>query len=92
MTAFQTAEVERFKGQIVQLAYTQLLLAGPLAEQLPRPWEKYLPHLEGQIASPSKEKETSGELPEGTSWEPCLTFEGRYIAHYPLLDLPSLKY
>jgi hypothetical protein len=55
MTAFQTPEVEREENwwQIVQLAYTQLWLAQPLALEMPRPWEKYLPKREGQMASPS---------------------------------------
>lgn len=64
MTAFQTPEVDREKNwwQIVQLAYTQLWLAGPLAQQLPRPWEKYLPYTEGQIASPSQVQRDFGRI------------------------------
>ncbi|MGB0383716.1 MAG: transposase [Ardenticatenaceae bacterium] len=64
MTAFQTPEVEREENwwQIVQLAYTQLWLAGPLAQHLPRPWEKYLPHPEGQIPSPSQVQRDFGRI------------------------------
>lgn len=45
MTAFQSPEVEREENwwQIVQLAYTLVWLAAPLAQQLPRPWAKASP-------------------------------------------------
>ena len=64
MTAFQSPEVEREENwwQIVQLAYTQLWLAAPLAKQLPRPWEKYLPRPEGQIPSPSMVQRDFGRI------------------------------
>ena len=48
--------------QIVQLAYTQLWLAEPLALELPRPWEKYLPKRPGQIASPSTVQRDFGRI------------------------------
>ena len=64
MTAFQTPEVEREENwwQIVQLAYTQLWLAQPLAVERPRPWEKYLPKREGQMASPSTVQRDFGRI------------------------------
>lgn len=64
MTAFQSPEVERDENwwQIVQLAYTQLWLAAPLAQQLPRPWEKYLPRPEGQIPTPSMVQRDFGRI------------------------------
>lgn len=64
MTAFQTPDVDREENwwQIVQIAYTQLWLAAPLAQQLPRPWEKYLPQPEGQIATPSQVQRDFGRI------------------------------
>lgn len=64
MTAFQSPEVGRDENwwQIVQLAYTQLWLAAPLAQQLPRPWEKYLPRPEGQIPSPPMVQRDFGRI------------------------------
>jgi hypothetical protein len=55
MTAYQTPEVQREENwwQIVQLAYVQLYLARELAEDLPRPWERYLPRPQGAVASPA---------------------------------------
>jgi len=55
MTAFQTPDVRREESwwQIVQLAYAQLWLARHLAENLPRPWERYLPPSKSSAASPS---------------------------------------
>jgi hypothetical protein len=48
LTRFQTPDLRREENwwQIVQLAYTQLWLARPLAENLPRPWERYLPRFQ----------------------------------------------
>jgi hypothetical protein len=44
LTRYQTPDLRREENwwQIVQLAYTQLWLARPLATNLPRPWERYL--------------------------------------------------
>ena len=44
MDSFQTPEVEREESwwDLVQMAYTQLWLAAPLAISLPRPWETAL--------------------------------------------------
>ncbi len=52
MTAFQTPEVEREENwiQLTLLAYVQLWAAGELAVNLPRSWERYLPHsVNGQV-------------------------------------------
>ncbi len=45
MAAFQTPEVKHEENwvQLTLLAYTQLWVARELAQQLPRPWERYLP-------------------------------------------------
>jgi hypothetical protein len=52
---FQTPEAEREENwmQFVKLSYTQLWLMRDLADNLPRPWEKYLQAKEGQV-SPSR--------------------------------------
>lgn len=48
LTHYQTPELRREENwwQIVQLAYTQLWVARPLAMNLPRPWERYLPRFD----------------------------------------------
>lgn len=45
LTAYQTPEIthEETWWRLVHLAYLQLWVARPLAERLPRPWERYLP-------------------------------------------------
>lgn len=45
MDKFQTPEVTHEENwwQIVQLAYVQLYLSRDLCEQIPKPWERYLP-------------------------------------------------
>jgi hypothetical protein len=56
LARFQTPVLRREENwfQIVQLAYAQLWLACPLAENLPRPWERYLPRFQSdRPASPS---------------------------------------
>lgn len=55
VTAFQTPETTREENwwHIAQLAYVQLWLAQPLAEALPRPWERYLPPTLRGSASPA---------------------------------------
>jgi hypothetical protein len=56
LTRFQTPDLQRETNwwQIVQLAYTQLWLAHPLADTLPRPWERYLPRFQShRPVSPS---------------------------------------
>jgi hypothetical protein len=56
LTRYQTPNLRREENwwQIVQLAYTQLWVARPLAMNLPRPWERYLPRFcSGGPISPS---------------------------------------
>jgi hypothetical protein len=55
MADFQTPDVRREENwwQIVQLAYTQLYLGRLLVEDLPQPWERYLPRPDSGVASPS---------------------------------------
>ncbi len=54
-TAYQTPNVRREERwwRLTQVAYFQLWLACSLAQSLPRPWERYLPHREGRPLSPS---------------------------------------
>lgn len=54
---FQTPEVrhEEHWWQLVCLAYLQLWLAAPLANALPKPWERYLPKRpSGTVSSPTR--------------------------------------
>jgi len=59
MVSCQTPNVEREENwwEIVGLAYVQLYIGAPLAQNLPRPWERYLPQVkEGkseEVQSPS---------------------------------------
>lgn len=40
--------------QLVQLAYTELWLMHYVAQALPNPWERYLPHSSDEEATPSQ--------------------------------------
>jgi len=53
---FQTPESEREESwiQFVKLAYVQLWLMSNLVNNLPRPWEKYLPQVKDGLVSPSQ--------------------------------------
>ena len=64
MTAYQTPDAEHEENwwQMVQLAYLQLWLARSLAKDLPRPWERYLPHPHPQVASPSATQRDFGRI------------------------------
>jgi hypothetical protein len=64
MTAFETPDVRREENwmQIVPLAYTQLWLARELAQAMPYPWERYQPHREGQVLSPSMVQRDFGRI------------------------------
>ena len=58
MDSYQSPDVEHEENwwEIVGLAYVELYLAAPLANSLPRPWERYLPQVNnssGQLLSPS---------------------------------------
>jgi DDE superfamily endonuclease len=72
MDAYQTPETEREENwwTLAQLAYLQLWFAREQADNLPRPWERYLPRfrLNGTPADASPEDETaspSDASPEG---------------------------
>ena len=64
MNAYQTPDVEREENwwQIVQLAYLQLWLARSLAQSLPRPWERYLPHPNPDTATPAATQRDFGRI------------------------------
>jgi len=64
MAAYQTPKVEHEENwlEIVSLAQMQLWLARDLAEALPRPWERYLPQPESQVASPSEVQRDFGRI------------------------------
>ncbi|MCP4140699.1 MAG: transposase [Chloroflexi bacterium] len=59
LTSYQTPDVghEENWWEIVGLAYIQLYAGAPLAQNLPRPWERWLPGVgeikSGRLASPS---------------------------------------
>ena len=58
MASYQSPDVEHEENwwEIVGLAYVELYIAAPLANSLPRPWERYLPQVNnssGQLTSPS---------------------------------------
>lgn len=59
MSSYQTPDVEHEQNwwEIVGLAYAFLYIAAPLAQNLPRPWERYLPQLKepkpGNLPPPS---------------------------------------
>lgn len=55
LDAFQTPETEREEKwwHIVHLAYLMLWVARPLAQHLPRPWEKYLPQSKHKVITPA---------------------------------------
>lgn len=64
LTGYQTPDVEHEENwwQIVQLAYLQLWLARFLVEQIPRPWERYLPQFKTGLASPSVAQRGFGRI------------------------------
>jgi hypothetical protein len=59
MASYQSPDVEHEENwwEIVGLAYVELYIAAPLANSLPRPWERYLPQVKannsGQLLPPS---------------------------------------
>ena len=62
---YQTAEVEHEENwwELVCLAYTQLWLAAPLARNLPRPWEHYLPAFKNRdIPGPAQVQRDFGSI------------------------------
>ena len=64
MASYQTPDVEHEENwlQIVALTDGQLWLARDLAQWLPRPWERYLPEVEGRTASPSTAQRDLGRI------------------------------
>lgn len=64
MNAFQTPIVEHEENwwTLVQLAYVQLWLARSLAQEMPKPWERYLPTPETGVASPSTVQRNFGRI------------------------------
>lgn len=56
------AEHEENWWQIVQLAYIQLWLARAWVTNLPRPWERYLPQLAAETASPATVQRAFGRI------------------------------
>jgi len=57
LNKFRTPEVahEKHWWELVCLAYIQLWLAAPLADALPKPWERYLPERpSGTLSSSSR--------------------------------------
>ena len=64
LTAFQTPEIEREENwwQLAHLAYAQLWVARSLAENLPRPWEKYLPQMKTPELSPTLVQRDFGRI------------------------------
>ena len=59
MASYQSPDVEHEENgwEIVGLAYVELYIGAPLANSLPRPWERYLPQVKannsGQLLPPS---------------------------------------
>ena len=55
LDAFQTPETAREEiwWHIVHLAYLTLWMARPLAQHLPRPWEKHLPQNKNKVITPA---------------------------------------
>jgi len=64
LAAYQTPEVEHEENwwQLVMPAYTLLFLARHLVEQLPRPWERYLPQSKTGVASPAATQRDFGRI------------------------------
>ena len=64
LTAYQTPVVEHEENwwHIVLLAYVQLWLARTLAQDLPRPWERYLPHTQTKVDAPPRVQRDFGRI------------------------------
>lgn len=84
MTSYQTPDVEHEQNwwEIVGLAYALLYIAAPLAQNLPRPWERYLP----QLKEPK-----SGNLPPPSMVQRNLSLIIRQIGTPALLPKPRGK-
>jgi len=64
LASFQTPEVEREEmwWQLVHLAYAQLWVARSVAQNLPRPWERYLPSAKARIMTPTLVQRDFGRI------------------------------
>ena len=64
LASFQTPEVEREEmwWQLVHLAYAQLWAARSVAQNLPRPWERYLPSAKARIMTPTLVQRDFGRI------------------------------
>ncbi len=54
LTSYQTPDVEHEENwwEIVGLSYVQLFLVAPLAQRIPKPWERYLPEFNTEESRP----------------------------------------
>lgn len=91
MGDYQTPDVEHEQNwwHLVQLAYVQLYLAHPLAQSLPRPWERYLPRYQTHQASVSDVQRDWGRIianiePTLQSPKPRGKSKGRPKGVYPI--------
>ncbi len=64
LTAYQTPDVSHEENwwQIVLLAYLQLWVAHPLAQQCPKPWQRYLPAVKTAKQTPSATQSDLGRI------------------------------
>lgn len=64
LAAYQTPEIEHEENwwQLVMQVYVLLFLARHLVEQLPHPWERYLPVAKSGLASPSATQRAFGRI------------------------------
>ncbi|MBC8497084.1 MAG: transposase [Anaerolineales bacterium] len=64
LATYQTPEAEHEENwwQLVMRAYVMLFLARHLSEQLPRPWERYLPQPKNGLASPAAVQRGFGRI------------------------------
>ena len=90
MERYQTPETEHEQNwwYMVQLAYVQLYLAHPLAQSLPRPWERYLPRYQTHEVSISDVQRDFSRIiatmePQPKSPKPRGKSPGRFTGVYP---------
>jgi len=64
LASFQTPEVgrEEIWWQLVHLAYAQLWVARLLTQNLPRPWERYLPAAKARVMTPTLVQRDFGRI------------------------------
>jgi hypothetical protein len=90
MERYQTPETEHEQNwwYMVQLAYVQLYLVHPLAQSLPRPWERYLPRYQTHDVSISDVQRDFSRIiatmePQPKSPKPRGKSPGRQKGVYP---------